>query len=105
MLNHMLVQRLLLLSLTLRRVEAGYWYYLHDSSISVGGDNFGGHANATVVARCQFGTGLGASIGPIDVGFIINVTFSDIVFRGTEQAVRIQSNPVSCCSSYYRLLF
>jgi len=50
------------------------------------------HANDTLVERCQFGTGHGASIGSIDTGYIQNITVRDCTFNSPNQAVRIKTD-------------
>ncbi len=54
-------------------------FYVHDSTISVGDDNIAQHVNDTIIEDCNFGTGHGASIGSIDIGYIQNVTFKYVV--------------------------
>ena len=50
-------------------------FYIHDCYFSVGDDNIAQHSNDTIIEDCSFGTGHGASIGSVDVGYIQNVTF------------------------------
>jgi len=68
-------------------------FWVHDCHFSVGDDNIAQHSNDTVVENCNFGSGHGASIGSVNVGYIRNVTFRNINFDGTTQAIRIKTDP------------
>jgi len=68
-------------------------FYIHDSEISVGDDNVAVHASNLLVDKCKFGSGHGASIGSIGSGIYANITFRNISFDGTVQAMRIKTIP------------
>ena len=53
-------------------------FYIHDCYISVGDDNIAQHVNDTVIENNFFGTGHGASIGSVGIGYIQNVTFRSV---------------------------
>jgi galacturan 1,4-alpha-galacturonidase len=75
---------------SMRRTGQPFW--IHDAYISVGDDHVAMHANDTLVERCQFGTGHGASIGSIATGYIKKITVRDSSFNGPQQATRIKTD-------------
>lgn len=67
--------------------------WIHDCIISTGDDNVAMHASDTLVERCTFGAGHGASIGSLGAGTALkNITVRDCSFTGTSQAVRIKAD-------------
>jgi len=71
----------------------GQPFYIHDSIINVGDDNVAVHASNLLVDKCKFGSGHGASIGSIGSGIYANITFRNISFDETVQAIRIKTIP------------
>lgn len=68
--------------------------WVHSCSFSVGDDNVAIHGNNTLVEDCTFGYGHGASIGSLGQDtYLQNITVRSTSFNGTEQAVRIKSDP------------
>jgi polygalacturonase len=69
---------------------------IHGCKISVGDDHVAMHANDTLVERCRFGTGHGASIGSLGPGTALqNITVRDCSFEGAATAMRIKADSVS----------
>jgi polygalacturonase len=67
-------------------------FYVHDSYISVGDDHVAVHANDTLVERCSFGTGHGASIGSLGGHVAVtNVTFQHIKIDGAGGGIHVKS--------------
>eukprot|EP00756_Hemistasia_phaeocysticola_P028342 Hpha_TRINITY_DN16170_c0_g7::TRINITY_DN16170_c0_g7_i1::g.8691::m.8691 len=75
-------------------------FYIHDCHFDVGDDNVAMHANNTLVERCYFGHGHGASIGSLCDDYITNVTVRDVTFNGTVAGVRIKTHPK--CTGYVK---
>ena len=65
-------------------------FYVHDCYFNTGDDNIAAHANNTLVERCRFGTGHGASIGSLCDVWLTNITFRHIDFNGTTAGARIK---------------
>eukprot|EP00698_Gefionella_okellyi_P018585 TRINITY_DN5590_c0_g1_i2.p1 TRINITY_DN5590_c0_g1~~TRINITY_DN5590_c0_g1_i2.p1 ORF type:complete len:389 (-),score=90.01 TRINITY_DN5590_c0_g1_i2:883-2049(-) len=79
-------------------------FYIHDCHIAVGDDNVAQHSNDTLVENCFFGTGHGASIGSVCDSWIQNVTFRNILFDGTDQAVRIKTDQ-GCAGAIHNITY
>jgi hypothetical protein len=76
---------------------------IHECHISVGDDHVAMHANDTLVERCRFGTGHGASIGSLGADtFLQNITVRDSSFDGAATAMRIKADTTS--SGFLRLV-
>eukprot|EP00486_Rosalina_sp_Unknown_P001154 CAMPEP_0201564580 /NCGR_PEP_ID=MMETSP0190_2-20130828/3012_1 /ASSEMBLY_ACC=CAM_ASM_000263 /TAXON_ID=37353 /ORGANISM="Rosalina sp." /LENGTH=377 /DNA_ID=CAMNT_0047980959 /DNA_START=81 /DNA_END=1214 /DNA_ORIENTATION=+ len=67
-------------------------FWIHDCYFDTGDDNVAVHANDTLVENCYFGNGHGASIGSLEEGYYKNITFTNIVFNGTTNGIRIKSD-------------
>jgi hypothetical protein len=67
-------------------------FYIHHCHFDTGDDNIAAHANDTLVEDCVFGHGHGASIGSIGTAHLSNITFRNIVFNNTGQAVKIKTD-------------
>lgn len=69
----------------------GDYFYVHDSTISVGDDNVAIHSSHVLVEDCAFGDGHGASIGSIAGATALeNITVRGVAFDGTTSGVRIK---------------